>query len=131
MSNASDEAAVPGDNTTLIEKAAVSSSAAKKTVGDAEPETADVAKAASADDGYIRLRVITSDDNSEVHFRVKLHTPMGRLKRSYSSKMGQQLEELRFVFEGHRITDEETAASLQMVNDDVIEIYQQRMGGSV
>lgn len=80
-------------------------------------------------DEYIRLRVITSDMTNEVHFRVKAATVLGRLKRSYCSKLGFQAEELRFVFDGHRITDEDTPKSLGMVNDDVIEIYQERTGG--
>lgn len=85
-------------------------------------------KAATTDE-YIRLRVITSDMTNEVHFRVKAATALGRLKRSYCSKLGFQVEELRFVFDGHRITDDDTPKSLGMMNDDVIEIYQERTGG--
>jgi len=80
-------------------------------------------------DEYIRLRVITSDMTNEVHFRVKAATALVRLKRSYCSKLGFQVDELRFVFDGHRITDEDTPKSLGMINDDVIEIYQERTGG--
>jgi len=81
-------------------------------------------------DEYIRLRVITSDMTNEVHFRVKAATALVRLKRSYCSKLGFQVDELRFVFDGHRITDEDTPKSLGMINDDVIEIYQERTGGT-
>ncbi|CAI6369040.1 unnamed protein product [Macrosiphum euphorbiae] len=84
---------------------------------------------AAATDEYIRLRVITSDMTNEVHFRVKAATALVRLKRSYCSKLGFQVDELRFVFDGHRITDEDTPKSLGMINDDVIEIYQERTGG--
>lgn len=80
-------------------------------------------------DDYIRLRVITSDMTNEVHFRVKAATSLGRLKRSYCGRLGFQADELRFVFDGHRITDDDTPKSLNMVNDDVIEIYQERTGG--
>jgi len=83
----------------------------------------------AATDEYIRLRVITSDMTNEVHFRVKAATALVRLKRSYCSKLGFQVDELRFVFDGHRITDEDTPKSLGMINDDVIEIYQERTGG--
>lgn len=78
---------------------------------------------------YIRLRVITADMSNEVHFRVKAATSLLRLKRSYCNKLGFQVNELRFVFDGHRITDEDTPKSLGMINDDVIEIYQERTGG--
>jgi small ubiquitin-related modifier len=83
----------------------------------------------SATDDYIRLRVITSDMTNEVHFRVKASTPLVRLKRSYCGKLGFQVDELRFVFDGHRITDDDTPKKLGMINDDVIEIYQERTGG--
>ncbi|CAI6368899.1 unnamed protein product [Macrosiphum euphorbiae] len=87
-------------------------------------------KAAAADE-YIRLRVITSDMTNEVHFRVKAATALVRLKRSYCSKLGFQVDELRFVFDGHRITDDDTPKKLGMINDDVIEIYQERTGGGM
>jgi len=83
----------------------------------------------SGSDEYICLRVITSDMTNEVHFRVKATTSLSRLKRSYCSKLGFQVEELRFVFDGHRITDDDTPKKLGMINDDVIEIYQERTGG--
>jgi len=86
---------------------------------------------ASSSDEYIRLRVITSDMTNEVHFRVKAATSLVRLKRSYCSKLGHQVDELRFVFDGHRITDDDTPKKLGMINDDVIEIYQERTGGGM
>lgn len=88
-----------------------------------------VEEKASTSDEYIRLRVITSDNTNEVHFRVKSATALGRLKRSYCSKLGFQVNELRFVFDGQQITDEDTPKKLGMINDDVIEIYQERTGG--
>lgn len=91
--------------------------------------TLDVEEKASTSDEYIRLRVITSDNTNEVHFRVKSATALGRLKRSYCSKLGFQVNELRFVFDGQQITDEDTPKKLGMINDDVIEIYQERTGG--
>lgn len=82
-----------------------------------------------ASDEHIRIRVITSDTNNEVHFQIKPAQALGRLKRSYCRRLGIQIEELRFVFDGHRITDDDTPQSLGMVNDDIIEIYQERTGG--
>jgi len=82
-------------------------------------------------DEYIHLRVITSDMTNDVHFRVKATTSLVRLKRSYCSKLGFQVDELRFVFDGHRITDDDTPKKLGMINDDVIEIYQERTGGGM
>jgi len=82
-------------------------------------------------DSYIRIRVITSDRSNEVHFRLKLDVSMSRMKRAYAQKLGHNADELRFVFDGHRITDFDTPKSLGMVDDDVVEIYQERTGGGM
>ncbi|CAH1714481.1 small ubiquitin-related modifier-like [Aphis gossypii] len=115
------------DKATEDDQQGQSTSVADPNTGALEvPEDKSLANA----DEYIRLRVITSDMTNEVHFRVKAATALVRLKRSYCSKLGFQVDELRFVFDGHRITDEDTPKSLGMINDDVIEIYQERTGGT-
>lgn len=78
---------------------------------------------------YIRLRVITTDNTNEVHFRIKEHTCMVRLKLSYIKRLGHHPHELRFMFDGHRIVDTDTPKSLGMIDDDIIEIYQEKIGG--
>lgn len=83
----------------------------------------------SSSNEYIRLRVITGEMTNEIHFRVKPATALGRLKHSYCNKLGLVADELRFIFDGTRISDDDTPNSLGMVDDDVIEIYQERIGG--
>lgn len=83
----------------------------------------------ASDTDHIRIRVITTDDTNEVHFRVKEHTRMGRMKQMYGTRMGLDPFELRFMFEGHRVTDDDTPKSLGIVNNDIIELYQERTGG--
>ena len=78
---------------------------------------------------YIKLKVV-GQDNSEVHFKVKFTTNMGKLKKSYSERQGVPLNSLRFLFDGRRINDEETPKALEMENDDTIEVYQEQVGGS-
>ncbi|XP_071961762.1 small ubiquitin-related modifier-like [Antedon mediterranea] len=78
---------------------------------------------------YITLKV-TSQDNSEVHFKVKMTTTMKKLKESYCSRIGVPIPTLRFLFDGQRISDEQTAKDLEMEDDDVIEVYQQQTGGN-
>ncbi|KAI5752411.1 hypothetical protein M8J77_016747 [Diaphorina citri] len=91
-------------------------------------------KSSSADGGdnveYIKLKVLSSDSN-EIHFRVKMTTPMGKLKKSYSERVGLNVSTLRFLFDGRRISDEDTPKSLEMENDDVIEAYPEQTGGAV
>ena len=97
---------------------------------------------------YIKLKVVGQDSN-EIHFRVKQTTQMGKLKKSYSErvgvtfytlrwsaasqlfilKVGVPVTSLRFLFDGRRINDDETPKALEMEQDDVIEVYQEQTGG--
>merc|ERR1711860_366213 len=77
---------------------------------------------------YIKLKVVGQDSN-EIHFRVKMSTQMGKLKKSYSERVGVPVSSLRFLFDGRRINDDETPKTLEMEQDDVIEVYQEQTGG--
>ena len=77
---------------------------------------------------YIKLKVVGQDSN-EIHFRVKMSTQMGKLKKSYSERVGVPVSSLRFLFDGRRINDDETPKALEMEQDDVIEVYQEQTGG--
>ncbi len=77
---------------------------------------------------YIKLKVV-GQDNSEVHFKVKYSTAMGKLKKSYSDRQGVPAGSLRFLFDGRRINDDETPKQLEMEDGDVIEVYQEQTGG--
>ena len=77
---------------------------------------------------YIKLKVVGQDSN-EIHFRVKMSTNMGKLKKSYAERVGVQGSTLRFLFDGKRIQDEDTPKSLEMEQEDVIEVYQEQTGG--
>ena len=68
-------------------------------------------------------------DSNEVHFRVKMGTLMGKLKKSYADRVGVSPASLRFLFDGRRINDDDSPKSLDMENDDVIEVYQEQTGG--
>ena len=54
---------------------------------------------------------------------------MGKLKKSYSERVGVPVTSLRFLFDGRRINDDETPKALEMEQDDVIEVYQEQTGG--
>lgn len=43
--------------------------------------------------------------------------------------LGVSVNTLRFLFDGRRINDEDTPKSLEMEEDDVIEVYQEQVGG--
>jgi len=73
---------------------------------------------------YIKLKVAGQDSN-EVHFRVKQTTKMGKLKKSYSERVGVPVASLRFLFDDKKINDDETPKQWEMEPDDVIEVYQE------
>lgn len=54
---------------------------------------------------------------------------MGKLKKSYSDRQGVPVNSLRFLFDGRRINDDETPKQLEMEDGDVIEVYQEQVGG--
>jgi small ubiquitin-related modifier len=43
---------------------------------------------------YIKLKVVGQDSN-EIHFRVKMSTNMGKLKKSYAERVGVPVSSLR------------------------------------
>ena len=65
-----------------------------------------------AETEYIKLKFVERD--SALHFRVKMTTQMGKLKKSYSERVGAPIALLRFLFDGKRINDYETSMSLEM-----------------
>ena len=81
-----------------------------------------------AETEYIKLKVVGQDSN-EIHFHVKMTTQMGKLKKSYSERVGEPITSLRFLFDGKRINDEETPSSMKMVCLDIIDVYMQQKGG--
>lgn len=83
---------------------------------------------ANNDKEYIKLKVV-SQDSSEIHFRVKYTTPMSKIKKSYSERIGVPVTSLRFLFDGKRINDSDTPKQLDMEEDDTIEVYQEQQGG--
>ena len=47
---------------------------------------------------------------------------MGKLKRSYSDRLGVAMNSLRFFYDGKRIPDDATPAMLEIENWDYIEV---------
>ncbi|KAI1285084.1 Small ubiquitin-related modifier [Halotydeus destructor] len=77
-----------------------------------------------AEEEFLKLRVIGQNFNEEreIHFRVRSSTEMLKLKMSFSKRVGIPLTCLRFLFEGRRVNDTDTPKSLEMVDEDVIEV---------
>ncbi|KAL4083721.1 hypothetical protein QTP88_029037 [Uroleucon formosanum] len=52
--------------------------------------------------------------SNKVQFRVKIDTPLIPLESSYYSKLDLQEKELHFLYDDHRITDDETPRKLDV-----------------
>ncbi|VDN21625.1 unnamed protein product [Gongylonema pulchrum] len=50
-------------------------------------------------------------------------------QKSYAERVGVAVGSLRFLFDGRRINDDDTPKTLEMEEDDVIEVYQEQVGG--
>merc|ERR1711936_860077 len=79
---------------------------------------------------YIKLKVVGQDSN-EIHFRVKQTTQMGKLKKSYSERVGVPVTSLRFLFDGRRINEDETPKALEMEQDQTGGHNKEQNGGTL
>ena len=73
-------------------------------------------------DGSVAIEV-KDWNNKVIYFKVKLTTQLGKLKNSWSERMGIQLSRLRFVFQSKHINDDDTPETLKMKDGDIIEVY--------
>lgn len=61
----------------------------------------------------LNIKVKDADGN-EVFFKVKRTTKLSKLKRAYAERMGKPENSVRFIFDGQRIGDEDTADSVRI-----------------
>ncbi|NWR42472.1 SUMO3 protein, partial [Regulus satrapa] len=77
---------------------------------------------------HIDLKV-AGQDGSAVCFRIKRHTPLGKLMRAYCCRQNLSMKQIMFLFDGQPIKEADTPAELEMEHEDTIEVYQQQTGG--
>jgi hypothetical protein len=63
------------------------------------------------------------------HFRMKRTAQLGRLVNAYAQRVGIEPDYYRFLFDGHRIGNEQTPEMLEMEDDAAIEVYRDQEGG--
>lgn len=59
----------------------------------------------------LNIKVKDSDGN-EVFFKVKKNTRLGKLRKAYAERMGKPENTVRFIYDGTRVSDEDTAESV-------------------
>lgn len=72
---------------------------------------------------FIRLHLKSWDETKDMHYDIGKSVPLGYLKRSYCEMLRFEQQKMCFIYKGHKITNDDTACSLNMSHKDVIEIY--------
>ena len=77
----------------------------------------------------INIKVV-NQDGAEVYFKIKTTTPFKRLMDAYCNRQGQIVTSFRFLYDGQRLMAQDTPASIDMENDDIIDVVLQQTGGN-
>ncbi|KAK4979614.1 SUMO protein smt3 [Elasticomyces elasticus] len=89
--------------------------------------SAQAPETAAVDD---RLHLVVKDQHDlQMTFYVRRMTPLGKLKSVFAEKVGKNVKDLRFLYDGVRIMDDQTAEMLDMEEEDVIEVHTEQIGG--
>lgn len=78
----------------------------------------------------LNLRVINQNGN-ETPFKIKTTTPLNKLMNVYCERAGVERNSVRFLYDGNHIREGDTASSLGMENEDIIDVMLQQTGGSL
>ena len=68
-------------------------------------------------------------DGKEVYFKIRRSTPLRKLFGTYCTREGVDPNSVKFVVDGERLEDTSTPDSLDMENDDIIDVMQTMTGG--
>ena len=79
---------------------------------------------------FLIVKVI-NQNGDEVQFRLKKKTPLKKMMTSYCEKNGIDLNTIRFLYDGKRIDETDTAESLAMENEDNIDAVLSQTGGAM
>ncbi|KAF2765855.1 ubiquitin-like protein [Teratosphaeria nubilosa] len=78
------------------------------------------------------FNITFKDSNGyEVSFKMKATTKMGKAISAFAQRTEKKKESLRFIFDGDRVLDETTPGDLSLEDGDIIEVYQEQLGGFV
>ncbi|PWZ01882.1 ubiquitin-like protein [Testicularia cyperi] len=81
-------------------------------------------------EGNEQLNIKVKDaEGNEVFFKVKRTTKLSKLKKAYAERMGKPENSVRFIFDGQRIGDNDSAESLGMDDQDEIDAMIEQLGG--
>lgn len=78
---------------------------------------------------HINLKV--SDGSSEIYFKIKRSTPMRRLMEAFCKRQGKDINSLRFLMDGTRISPDSTPDEMELEDGDTIEAHREQTGGAI
>jgi len=80
---------------------------------------------------FLRIRLV-NEDGQERNYRIKKNAKLQEVFLSFFDDMKHHRWKLTgFLFDGRRISPDDTPESLEMENDDVIEVYSESGGGEL
>lgn len=94
--------------------------------GHQEPNTP---KSIQESPSHVSIRII-DDNGTEVYFKLKTDTQMKKVFAAYCERKAIGMESIRFVFNGSRVSPESTPKSLEMEDNDIIDVVVAQTGGS-
>ncbi|KAG8220345.1 ubiquitin-2 like Rad60 SUMO-like-domain-containing protein, partial [Butyriboletus roseoflavus] len=57
---------------------------------------------------------VVSSTGDEVFFKIKRNTKLSKLQGAYAAKVGKDVSSIRFLYDGNRISEDDTPSSLDM-----------------
>ncbi|KAI5119520.1 hypothetical protein M0805_002542 [Coniferiporia weirii] len=76
----------------------------------------------------INIKVLSAG-GEEVFFKIKRSTKLSKLQTAYAHKIGKEVSTIRFLYDGDRINEDDTPASLDMEENDTIDVMVEQVGG--
>jgi len=76
----------------------------------------------------INIKVVSATGD-EVFFKIKRSTKLSKLQGAYANKVGKDVGSIRFLYDGNRINDDDTPSTLDMEDNDTIDVMVEQVGG--
>jgi len=75
------------------------------------------------------LNIKVTDSNNEVFFKIKRSTQLSKLMNAFCERQGKNIQSCRFMFDGQRVQQQDTPDTLEMQDGDMLEVFQEQIGG--
>lgn len=76
----------------------------------------------------VSIRVVSSNGD-EMFFKIKKTTKLSKLFDAYTSRKDLKPDSIKFLFDGNRLSGDQTPESLDMEDNDVIDAMLTQTGG--